>query len=282
MTQIDSGRGPVRKESFACTEPVEVDARLAAGLLTVDAVATDGITVEVSGDEPDGDSTGPTDLVARAVRETEVRFSAGDGKLVVRTPRHHALRSVRLAISAEVPVGSSLTSRAGNGTVRARGTITRLIAATGSGDIETGDVDGSVEIKAGSGDARLGRVGGRMRSRSGSGSFEAASIGDGATITTGSGSIRVGDVGADLAARTGSGSVIVENATAGRLDLATGSGDIRVGIHEGVVAEIDLVSGSGRARSELDVSPGPGVGTAAIRVRARTGSGDAVVARAGG
>ena len=257
-------------------------AALSGGRLEVNAVGSEQVTVEVSAGARDDSSNavGRRELAERAVRETEVRFSPSDGTLVVRTPRHRSLRDIDLAISAEVPVRSALTARAGWGSVSVDGTIARLNAVTGSGDIEAGDVEGDVEIRAGSGHTRLGRVGGRARWRSGSGSFEARAIGQAARITTGSGSIRIGDVGADVAARTGSGNVTVQDATAGRLDLATGSGDIRVGIHDGVAAEIDLVSGSGRARSELDVSSVRAREARTVRVRARTGSGDAVVARA--
>jgi len=56
---------------------------------------------------------------------------------------------------------------------------------------------------------------------------------------------------------------------------------LRVGVHPGVAAELDLSSASGRARSELPVSERApeGVDTV-VRVRGRTGSGDVLVTRA--
>ncbi len=282
MAIVEDGQMEGRRESFLASGPVEVVAALVRGRLEVDAVGSEEVTVEISVDDPAGPgaTAGRLELAARAIRETEVRFSPSDGELVLRTPRNHSLRNVGLRISAAVPSGSALTAKAGRASVRVNGTLARLNVATGSGDIETGDVHGDVEIKAGSGDTRLGRIGGHARARSGSGSFEARAIAQAAKIMTGNGSITVGDVGADLAVRTGNGGVTVEDVTAGRLDLATGSGDIQVGIHDGVAAEIDLVSGSGSARSELDVTSGPVPGVTAVRVRARTGSGDAVVLRA--
>ena len=50
-----------------------------------------------------------------------------------------------------------------------------------------------------------------------------------------------------------------------------------VGIHPGVLAEIDVSSGSGQARSELPFGAPPADGSARLRVRGRTGSGDAVI-----
>ena len=58
---------------------------------------------------------------------------------------------------------------------------------------------------------------------------------------------------ADLGVRTGSGEVGSSDARGGRLELTTGSGGLRIGVHPGVRAELDLSSGSGKARSELEV-----------------------------
>jgi hypothetical protein len=52
-------------------------------------------------------------------------------------------------------------------------------------------------------------------------------------------------------------------------------------VHSGVAAELDVFSGSGRARSELDVTTEPPAGGAAtLTIRGRTGSGDVLVTRA--
>jgi hypothetical protein len=86
----------------------------------------------------------------------------------------------------------------------------------------------------------------------------------------------------DAYLRTGRGAITVGEAAGGELSLASGAGDLRVGLRRGVVAELDLVSGSGNARSELDVSDRPPAGGAPARIRMRTGSGEALVARATG
>ena len=73
---------------------------------------------------------------------------------------------------------------------------------------------------------------------------------------------------ADVGVRTGTGAVAVADARAGRLDLTTGSGGLTIGVHAGVLAELDLSSGSGRARSELDVrrtAPAARAGAVAAR-----------------
>jgi len=51
-------------------------------------------------------------------------------------------------------------------------------------------------------------------------------------------------------------------------------------VHPGVRAELDLTSGSGRARSDLRVESAPPDDAVALHVRGRTGSGDVLVTRA--
>ncbi len=84
----------------------------------------------------------------------------------------------------------------------------------------------------------------------------------------------------DLELRTGSGDVAVADARSGSLQITTGSGGLRIGVHPGVTAELDLVLGAGRARSELEVSTVAPERPSAVQVRGRTGSGDVLVARA--
>ncbi len=51
-------------------------------------------------------------------------------------------------------------------------------------------------------------------------------------------------------------------------------------MHPGVGAELDLSSGSGRARSELEVRSVAPERTPLLHLRGRTGSGDVLVTRA--
>jgi DUF4097 and DUF4098 domain-containing protein YvlB len=158
-----------------------------------------------------------------------------------------------------------------------------LETTTGSGQVRAQRCTGAADVRTGSGDVRLGTVLGRLRVRTGSGQVEVTSVegAEGAgSVQTGSGDVRLGAVKHDVNARTGSGDLTVVDAWAGGLDLTTGSGQLRVGIHPGVLAELDVSSGSGRARSDLAVGGPPAEGNAALRVRARTGSGDALVTAA--
>lgn len=286
-----------RTEVFACDGPVEVEISTHNGLVDVRATDVPGIRVQLSIvrgnarrweqglehalERVSAGEYQPSDPEAHALRESEVSFSDARRRLQIRTPR--SFRRIGIGVRVEVPEGSRLAARLHRGSVITSGALAGVRAATGSGNIRTELVNGDVEAASGSGDLQLGRVSGRLRARSGSGVIEVDDLeGEGARVATASGDVRLGVVRADVQARTGSGRVIVTEAASGRLDLATGSGDVNVAVRPGVAAEIDLVSGSGQARSELDVETQAPARAPAVRVRARTGSGDAVVGRAGG
>jgi hypothetical protein len=220
------------------------------------------------------------ELAAEAVRQTVIDFTGQ--RLTVRSPREFPLRTVPLTIQVNAPAGSSITARGGSADIAVTGVAAQLDAATGSGEVRAQQCAGAADVRTGSGDVRLGTVLGRLQVRTGSGLVDVTSVeGTGTgTVQTGSGDVRLGAVQHDMSARTGSGDLTVADACAGGLELATGSGQLRIGIHRGVLAELDVRSGSGQARSDLPVSGAPAEGNVALRVRARTGSGDALVTAA--
>lgn len=220
------------------------------------------------------------DLAAEAVRETLVTMHGN--RLTVRGPRSMPLRGVPLTITVHAPGGSSLNTRSGSARVRIGGPAGRVHVDTGSGDVWVDRAAGPVQVKTGSGTVRLGPMSDGLSARTGSGDLEVTSLAGSGSLHSGSGDIWLGTVDGDrVTVRTGSGDLTVADAAAGLLQLVTGSGDLRVGIRSGVLAEVDLVSGSGRARSDLPVShEPPSGGEPVLSVRARTGSGDAVISAA--
>jgi hypothetical protein len=226
--------------------------------------------------------TAPLDhLAAEAVRQTVIDFTGQ--RLTVRSPREFPLRTVPLFITVNAPAGSSIIARSGSADIAVTGVTVKLDAVTGSGEVRAQQCTGAADVRTGSGDVRLGTVLGRLRVRTGSGVVDVTSLegpDSGGTVETGSGDVRLGAVNHDVTARSGSGDLTVVDASAGGLELTTGSGQLRIGIHQGVLAELDISSGFGQARSDLPVGGPPAEGNAALRVRARTGSGDALVTAA--
>jgi hypothetical protein len=228
-----------------------------------------------------GEIAGSTEqLAADAVSAAEISWSESGRRLVVRSSQELPLRVVPLAITVWAPTRSRLAARVGAGDVRVTGRAGWAGVRTGSGNATLDGVDGDADVTTGSGAIDLGPVTGRARLRTGSGAVRAAATGGPAEIKTGSGDIVLGEVNGDVRLRTGSGDVTVSDARSGDVELTTGSGSVRIGVHPGVGAELDLVSGSGKARSELDVASVAPEKPAAVQVRGRTGSGDVLVARA--
>jgi hypothetical protein len=235
---------------------------------------------------PDTDAgDGPASAGADAVRAADIAWSApGAGgeapTLTVRSTTELPLRMVPLVVTVWAPPGSRVTARTGAGDVAVRGRAGRATVRTGAGTATAADVDGDAEVTTGSGDVVLGAVGGRARIRTGSGTIRVGAVAGSTDIKAGSGDVRIGAVHADVGVRTGTGAVSVADASAGRLDLTTGSGGLTIGVHAGVLAELDLSSGSGRARSELDVHQTAPGREPVLWLRGRTASGDVLVTRA--
>jgi hypothetical protein len=232
------------------------------------------------GGAPGQDGSELDRLATEAVRSAEITWSEVGRRLVVRSSTDLPLRVVPLAVTVSAPPGSRLAARAGAGDVRVTGTAGWTAVRTGSGDVSVSAIDGEADITTGSGDVEIGPIAGRARVRTGSGTVKVAHTGGHTEIKASSGDVIVGQVDADLGVRTGSGEVAIADACAGRLDLTTGSGALRIGVHSGVGAELDLSSGSGQARSELDVSGVAPAKAPALHLRGRTGSGDVLVTRA--
>ncbi|MDQ4093771.1 MAG: DUF4097 domain-containing protein [Actinomycetota bacterium] len=306
MEHGDANAPVIRKAHFECAVRIDASVELDSGRLDIqldDSADGAEVAVQVRADPPtqppwtagiagllnwlgeQAGSSSPGELAAEAVRRTVIDFTGQ--RLTVRSPREFPLRAVPLTIHINAPSGSSITARSGSADITVDGVTDRLDASTGSGQVRAQRCTGATDIRTGSGDVRLGSVLGSLRVRTGSGEVDVTSIEHAAgarsgtaTVQTGSGDVRLGAVTHDMSARTGSGDLTVVDASAGGLELTTGSGQLRVGIHPGVRAELDVSSGSGHARSDLPVGGPPAEGVVPLRVRARTGSGDALVTAA--
>jgi hypothetical protein len=221
------------------------------------------------------------DLEAEAVRATEITWTEQTRQLLVHSPARVPARIVPLILSIRAPAGSQLVLRTGAGRITVTGRSGHADVRTGSGDVELDVVDGDLHLGTGTGEATARSVSGRTLTKTGSGNLTLEALDGPAVLKAGSGDIRLGAVRADVQAKTSSGDLTVADAERGRLNLDTGSGDLKVAVHAGVTAELDLKSGSGRARSELEVSnSAPSGEPAPVSIQGRTGNGDVLVTRA--
>ncbi|CAM3668574.1 DUF4097 domain-containing protein [Kibdelosporangium persicum] len=281
----------VREENFEADGPQDLEVVITSG--AVDVLLTDepGVTVRVR-HRPDAEAPwaeGLAQLVnlftpgkqgttgEDGIDRTHIEQSGN--RVVVRTPDW--LRNVPLGVTVRAPSGSNVDVRSGSGDVLVTGSAGRLSVRTGSGEVKVDRADGAATVVTGTGAVRLGPMLGGLQARTGSGDVEVSSVGGpSAALITGSGDVWLGAVSTDVMARTGSGDLTVADAAAGKIELNTGSGEVRVGVRHGTRAEIDLVSGTGQARSELTLKDSPPDGEVALRVRGRTRSGSAVVSAA--
>ncbi|MGP8258396.1 MAG: DUF4097 family beta strand repeat-containing protein [Acidobacteriaceae bacterium] len=141
---------------------------------------------------------------------------------------------------------------------------TTLKAATGSGEMEIGGIQGEVTAETGSGEMRVDNIGANAKLETGSGSIHASNVHGAATLETGSGNLDLDLSGAgDVKAQTGSGSIHISGVSGG-LHAEAGSGNIEVAGNP--TAEWRLESGSGSVTAN--------VGSAAkFNLNAETGSG---------
>lgn len=157
----------------------------------------------------------------------------------------------------------------------------RVMARSGSGDLEVGSVAGPVDASTGSGDIRVGRTTEDVKVKTGSGSIE---VDGGASVIarTGSGNVLASSVKGNVEASSGSGDITVTQVAKGHTDLSTGSGDISLTGANGPVrvrASSGDVTVEGTPAAPWEVSASSGdvrmrvPADAAFDLEVRTGSG---------
>jgi DUF4097 and DUF4098 domain-containing protein YvlB len=246
-------------------------------------------------------SPGAEDLVERATVEDKL---SGDGRVIrVKIPHTHGMRFVRrngVTVRIELPTDGDIdvatasanvelngtmgdvTVKTASGDITADDTSGALRAKSASGDISVGTVAGDLKIHSASGDLRADRVEGRAQVSTTSGDIEVGSASNRADVRSTSGDIRLGDLAGDASIVGVSGHVRVLSYTAGSMKIRAVSGNITVGVAQGVNLTVDAETMSGTVHSEIplgQVPTGSGDGPA-VAITARCVSGDVLVERA--
>ena len=222
----------------------------------------------------------PEERAARAVAAVEITLE--DGRLRVRGPREVVLRAVPLHVTVHAPADGAVTVHAGAAPIDVTGRPGPVDIGT-TGGVTVAEVVARSSVRCGAGDVAITRVAGVLRVKGGAGDVTLAEVSAPAEVVTGSGSVTADRVAADLVVRCGSGDVTVRDASAGNVDLDTGAGSVRVGVHAGVEASVDLRSAAGSASSDLPVTSTRPEGASAtttaapLRIRGRAAAGSARV-----
>lgn len=276
---------------FDTPGPVRLRIEIQAGDITVEATDTATTTVTLR--------PGPGDAARELVEQTTVE-QRGD-EIVVLAPRHANTffrRTPSMDVTVLVPTGSALDVRVGSGDLETRGELCEVRVKSGSGDVALDLVSGAIVVAAGSGDISLREGGGTTSLRTGSGDIAVQAVNDVATVATGSGDvqvretrgrieissgsgdIQVADAYSDVSIKSGSGDQQVGRAQSGRISCQTASGDVHIGIADGVPAWLDVHSLTGSVHSALGQSEPPAEGEGSVEVRANSVSGDIALVRA--
>jgi len=288
----------VRTETFQTPGAVQLDVRLGAGEVSLEATTTEETTVVL---EPLRDN----DASVEAVQTARVEFREGGARpeivVDVRGRSRSLFRGAEVLVRVTCPLESGVDVQTGSADVEGRGLFGSVDVETGSGDVQFGEVSGNGKISAASGDVEVGLIGGEGNVNTASGDVQIRMIGGDGRVNTASGDVVIRTAGGSLQVNSASGDVLVKEALGSvsvntasgdqaignvlhdRVDLKSASGDIRVGIKQGSALHVDARSRSGEVRSELEVSDVPPAGDAPlVELRANTMSGDITVTRATG
>lgn len=264
-------------------------------------------TVEVAGAQVRVTASDRTDTVVlvepideasrkdvKVAENTKVEFA--DGLLSVKT-KTAGDKEGSVAITIDLPTGSSLVAYLAYSTVRADGSlgaselhmasgqveldrIDALKANIASGDVTIGHVAGRVTIDGAAFTMRIGEVDGTVALSSSGGQAWIGTATADLEFTTASGDIDIDRADGSVTAKTASGAIRIGRMINGQARLTNASGNIEVGISEGTAASIDANSERGAVHNFVSSQGEPRPSDAKVSVHARTRHGDITVQRA--
>lgn len=255
---------------FAWSDPIDISVdNWTAGSIVVSGEPTSAVVVEVV----------PSHRHADLTDQVQVTFE--DGQLYVHGPRVAFRRWQGIDLTIKAPAGSTCAAKTVSADVSCVGDISAVSLHTASGDLTAASI-GDVAMRSASGDVLLNRVTGTLFVHTASGDVAATRTDGEVRINSASGDVAIGYCGGPVAVHTASGDVKLSGVGAGRVELASASGDLAIAVMPGLGVYLDLASHSGDIRSDLDADDAPdseGQPAAAepenaLRVMCRTTSGD--------
>lgn len=260
---------------FACSGPINVDLRLAAGTVELHAEPRDTAIVEVA---PYDNSDASRDAAAQA------RVELSGDTLTIAAPEGSGWllrRSGRLRVTGRIPAGSTARLRVASADLSGHGQWRDVKLTTASGNAYFEQVAGDLTVNTASGDVRAGTIGGRLTVKTASGDVSAQQVGGSVEVTSASGDVQLDEANAGVSTKTASGNLRIGATRQGTLRLTTVSGDVSIGVVAGTGVWLDLNTLSGKTRSDLNMG-GEGGDTApqhTLTLQVRTVSGDIEVHR---
>ena len=263
-------------------------------------------TIEVAGAQVRITATDRTDTVVlvepidaasrkdvKVAEKTTVEFAGG--RLAVKTTVSGD-KAGSVAITIELPTGSSLATYLAHSEVHADGSfggcelhlasgrvqvdrVDALRADIASGEVAIGHVAGRADIDGGAFGMRIGEVEGAVAlSNSGGRTWIGRAFGD-VELSSASCDFDIDRADGNVTATTASGAIRIGRMAHGQAKLMNGSGNIEVGISETAAAHVDVVSERASVRDTVSPGGNPEPSDGTVSVHARTRHGDIVVHR---
>lgn len=254
--------------TFATPEPIAAQVDAAGGAIRVVATERDDTVVTVSPHDP---SRGAD---VRAAGQTRVHYY--NGTLTVSAGRRALplLRPGAVDIDIALPARSRLQVSVLSADVRAEGEFADCRFASAGGDLDVDTVHEHCNADTASGSVSVATAAGNVSVATASGATTVGNLDGHLKFHSAGGALTVHRLCGSVLALTASGPVTVLTAVRGTISATTGSGELAVGVVEGAVARVDLLTDSGTIANTLP-SPGEPAGAdEKVLIQARTGSGN--------
>ena len=265
------------QKTFEVQGTTEVEIRLNAGDIQVDATLDGSVTVELLAHDDEAQQ-----LVDAA------RVELQGNRVLVHVSQKRGGFSFgnlfgRQGITCRVrcPEGSLLTARTRSADLTVRGAIGGMNVATASGDVEADRVLGGLNVKSASGDIGVRVVGAGVNVQTASGDVALGAVRGSINVNTASGDVTINEADDNVNVNTVSGDQEHGAVMRGNVSAHSVSGDVRIGVRRGSKVYLDCTTVSGDTSSELEVSPeAPATDGPLVEIRAKTVSGDIRITRA--
>ena len=230
----------------------------------------------------------------KVASKTKVDFA--DGQLSVKTTKSGD-KNGSVAITIDLPAGSSLVAYLAHSDVRADGSlgecelhlasgrvqldrISALQANIAAGEVMIGHVAERANIDGSAFDMRISEVKDIVKFSSSGGQTWIGHACADLDLSSGSGGFDIDRADGSVTATTANGRIRIGRLTRGHAELTNGSGNIEVGISEGTAAYIDVNSERGSVRNSVPAPDDPDPSGNKVTIRARTRHGDIIIQRA--
>jgi len=230
----------------------------------------------------------------KVTSKTKVDFAGGQLSVKTTTPGD---KGGSVAITIDLPAGSSLAAYLAHSSVRVDGPVGRCELHLASGQVQLDRID-ALQANIASGEVTIGHIAGRANIDGGAFAMRIGEVEGIVGLSSSGGQAWIGHASADLdlssaggdfdvdradgsiTATTASGAIRIGRMTHGQAKLMNGSGNIEVGISEGAAASIDVNSERGAVHNFVSPPGNSDPSEDKVMVHARTRHGDIIIQRA--